>query len=245
MRIDGRSPHELRPIKITPNYLKNPDGSVLIEMGETKVICTVLVEEDVPKWMKIQKAPGGWVTAEYGMLPGSSNTRIPREKSKTGGRTMEIQRLIGRSLRAAVDLQLLGARTLWIDCDVIAADGGTRAASITGAFVALSEALHKLKRKGSIGAWPIKHFVAAVSLGMVNGKLLLDLNYDEDSKAEVDMNLVMTGAGEFVEIQAAGERGTIPQKKLNEMARLGSSGIRKLFQIQEKTLSKLKGIKPD
>jgi len=239
-RTDGRGFHELRPITITRNFLKNPEGSVLIEMGETKVICTVLVEEKVPNWMKNAGVTGGWVTAEYGMIPGSTNTRIGREKSRTGGRTMEIQRLIGRSLRAAVNLEKLGERTLWIDCDVIAADGGTRTAAITGAFTALSDALNKLTQKGLLKTSPIKNSVAAVSVGIVGGKLLLDLNYEEDSQAEVDMNLVMTDKGEFIEVQATGERGTIGVKKLQEMLDIGASGIRKLLEIQQRSLQKLK-----
>lgn len=240
MRSDGRKADELRPTKITRNFLKNPEGSVLIEMGETKVICTVSIDEEVPRWMKKAGVPGGWVTAEYGMLPGSSSTRIPREKSRLGGRTMEIQRLIGRSLRAAVDLSKIGERTIWIDCDVIAADGGTRTAAITGAFTALADALDKLKKKGLLVDWPIKHFAAAVSLGIVDKKLLLDLNYEEDSKAQVDMNLVMTDSGEIIDINAAGERGTIQPKQLHQMVELGRSGIEKLFKIQQKTLSHLK-----
>jgi ribonuclease PH len=185
-RVDGRLPDQVRSVRITGNYLKHPEGSFLIEMGDTKVICAASVEEKVPQWMKSQNVPGGWITAEYGMLPGSTHTRTPRESNRTSGRTMEIQRLIGRSIRSVVDLSLLGERTIWLDCDVIQADGGTRTAAITGAFAALSQALNKLAAKGLVSSSPIKDSVAAISVGMVKGDILLDLNYQEDSKADVD-----------------------------------------------------------
>jgi len=238
-RSDGRKENELRPIEIKRDFLKHPEGSVLIEMGETKVICTASVEEEVPKWMQKSGTPGGWVTAEYGMLPRATSTRNSRAKNLESGRTMEIQRLIGRSLRAAVDLKDLGKRTIWLDCDVIQADGGTRTAAISGAFAALVEALKKLKKKGLLKRWPIKEFVAAVSVGVVDGKMLLDLNYEEDSRAEVDMNIVMTGKGEFVELQATAERGTWDTQKLNQLIGLGSRGIHEILKIQKRIVGSL------
>ena len=195
-RVDGRLADEARPLTITPNYLKNAEGSALIQVGDTKVICSATLEDRVPSFMKGRGK--GWVTAEYGMLPRSSKDRIPREstRGKVSGRTQEIQRLIGRSLRAVMDLPKLGERTVWIDCDVIQADGGTRTASISGAFVALALALRAAKEEGKIGKDPIKEHVAATSIGVFGGECLLDLNYHEDSRADVDMNVVMTGAGE-------------------------------------------------
>lgn len=234
LRVDGRAPEQLRPVRMTTNYLKHPEGSVLIEMGETKVICAATVEEKVPQWMKNSGVLGGWITAEYGMLPSSTNTRTPREQNRASGRTMEIQRLIGRSLRSVVDLSLLGERTIWLDCDVIQADGGTRTAAITGSFVALNQALAKLNSKGLISSSPIKDAVAAVSVGMVKGEILLDLNYEEDSKADVDLNLVMTGSGQFVEIQATGERKIFSHRDLKQFLELGEKGIRELVEIQKK-----------
>jgi len=201
MRTDGRKPKELRPLRITPSYIKTADGSVLIEVGDTKVICTAKLEDRVPQFLR--NSGKGWITAEYGMLPGSSETRIGRESSrgKIGGRTHEIQRLIGRSLRAIADLRSFGERTVWIDCDVIQADGGTRTASITGAYVALVEAVRRWLERGIINQDPIKDSVAAVSIGIIEGKILLDLAYEEDSRADVDMNFVMTGSGKFIEVQ--------------------------------------------
>jgi len=237
-RYNGRSSKSLRPIKITRNYLKHPEGSALIEMGETKVICTASIEERVPNWMKNQGVPGGWVTAEYGMLPRSTNTRVTREGNRTSGRTMEIQRLIGRSLRAIVDLVALGERTIWIDCDVIQADGGTRTAAISGSFAALHDAIQKLELEGKLSTSPIRDFVAAVSVGIVGKELLLDLDYEEDSNAEVDMNVVMTGTGEFVELQATGERGTMSSAQLNDLIALGKSGIESIIAMQKETLAK-------
>lgn len=235
-RLDGRGPNNLRPIKIIRNYLKYAEGSVLIEMGDTKVICSASIEERVPPFLK--NTGKGWITAEYSMLPRSTHTRTPRD-SLTGrgsGRAFEIQRLIGRSLRAITDLNAFGERTIWIDCDVIQADGGTRTASINGAYVALVDAFRKLVKDGIIEKMPIKDSVAAVSVGKVGGKILLDLNYEEDSKAEVDMNIVMTGSGKFVEIQGTGEESVFTEKEANELIKLARKGIRELTKIQKKAL---------
>jgi ribonuclease PH len=238
-RADGRKPTQLRQLKITPSYLKTADGSVLIEMGDTKVICTAKLEERVPQFLR--NSGRGWITAEYGMLPGSSEQRISRESSrgKVGGRTHEIQRLIGRSLRAIADLKSLGERTVWIDCDVIQADGGTRTASITGAYVALTEAARRWRERGVVpGDW-VKDAVAAVSIGIVNGKILLDLCYLEDSKADVDMNFVMTGAGKFIEVQGTAESAPFTKRQMERMAEIAHQGIKELFKAQKKTLSSL------
>jgi ribonuclease PH len=207
MRSDGRALDQLRPVTITPHYTKHAEGSALIEVGDTKVICTVSVEDRVPPFLKGQGE--GWITAEYGMLPRSTSTRSQREvtKGRASGRTHEIQRLIGRSLRAVVDMRALGERTLWVDCDVIQADGGTRTASITGAFVAMVEALRHMRKQGNFTELPLLDFVAATSVGKLGSEILLDLNYEEDSKADVDMNIVKTGAGRFVEIQGTAEDG--------------------------------------
>jgi len=220
MRSDGRKPTQLRPLKITPRYIKSADGSVLIEMGDTKVICTAKLEERVPPFLR--NSGKGWITAEYGMLPGSSQQRIGRESSrgKIGGRTHEIQRLIGRSLRAITDLRSLGERTVWIDCDVIQADGGTRTASITGAYVALIEAARNWREGGVMNVEPIRDSVAAVSIGIVEGKILLDLCYEEDSKADVDMNFVMTGSGKFIEVQGTAESSPFTKKQMERMAEI-------------------------
>ncbi len=236
VRKDGRSPLELRPVKITRNFIKYAEGSALIEMGETKVICTASVEEKVPPFLK--DTGRGWITAEYAMLPRSTKTRSIRESTagRVGGRTHEIQRLIGRSLRAVVDLAGLGERTIWIDCDVIQADGGTRTASITGAFVALYDALRYMQEKGMVEKLPIVDAVAAVSVGKVGGLILLDLTYEEDSMAEVDMNLVMTGRGLFVEIQGTAEAYPFSQEELQEMIGVGSAGIRILIEKQKEVL---------
>lgn len=231
-RSDGRSPNKLRKVKISRNYLKYAEGSCMIEMGNTKVICTATVEESVPPFLK--NTGTGWVTSEYGMLPRSCATRIKR--GKDSGRTYEIQRLIGRSLRTVTDMQALGERTIWIDCDVIQGDGGTRTASITGSFIALVDALNKLKKKGAIRNIPIKDFVAAVSVGIVNGQMLLDLAYDEDSKAELDMNIVMTGKEEFIEIQGTAERKPFTKKEMDKLLALAKKGIRSLVKIQQKQL---------
>jgi ribonuclease PH len=235
-RSDGRGPGVLRPVKITRNYIKHAEGSVLIEMGDTKVICSASVEERVPSFLRNKGK--GWVTAEYSMLPRSTNTRTPRD-SMTGrgnGRTFEIQRLIGRSLRSVTDLSGFGERSIWIDCDVIQADGGTRTASITGAYVALADAFQKMVKDGIIEKVPVKDSVAAVSVGKVNGKVLLDLNYEEDSKAEVDMNVVMTGHGKFVEVQGTGEEAVFTKKEMDALTEMAQKGIRELTRIQKKIL---------
>ena len=210
VRTDGRSNDQLRPVSFTPGIAPNADGSILIATGNTQVICAATVEGSVPRWMKDQGVSGGWITAEYSMLPYSTLTRRPRDisKGKLDGRSVEIQRLIGRALRAAVDLDALGERTLWIDCDVLQADGGTRTASITGASIAAALACTKLRAQGAIALWPIRCLVGAVSVGLVSGQVLLDLNYEEDRDAAVDMNLVMTSTGVFVEVQGAGEEAT-------------------------------------
>jgi len=232
-RADGRRKDELRPVRITTNYLKHAEGSVLIEMGDTKVVCSATVTDSVPPFLRGKNK--GWITAEYGMLPRSSGERIPREstRGRIGGRTHEIQRLIGRSLRAVVDLEALGERTIWIDCDVIQADGGTRTAAITGAFVALADALKS--EKGNGGA-PLRDYVAAVSVGRVDGNELTDLCYSEDSGAEVDMNVVMTGSGRFVEVQGTAEQTPFAQAELDRMLRMAKKGIRELIRFQKKAL---------
>lgn len=233
-RSDGRGPRALRPVKITRNYLKHAEGSVLIQIGDTKVICSASVEERVPPFLR--NTGKGWVTAEYSMLPRSTNTRTPRDKAGGGGRTFEIQRLIGRSLRSVTDLSAFGEKTIWIDCDVIQADGGTRTASITGAYVALVDAFQKMVRNGEIEKIPVKDSVAAISVGKVDGEVLLDLNYEEDSKAEVDMNVVMTGSGKFVEIQGTAEGGVFTKKEMDELMIIAQDGIRVLTRIQKKSL---------
>jgi ribonuclease PH len=233
-RSDGRGPTALRPVKITRNYLKHAEGSVLIEIGDTKVICSASVEERVPPFLR--NTGKGWVTAEYSMLPRSTNTRTPRDKGGGGGRAFEIQRLIGRSLRSVTDLSAFGEKTIWIDCDVIQADGGTRTASITGAYVALVDAFQKMVRNGDIEKVPVKDSVAAISVGKVDGEVLLDLNYEEDSKAEVDMNVVMTGSGKFVEIQGTAEGGVFTKKEMDELMIIAQNGIKVLTRIQKKSL---------
>lgn len=232
-RADDRKVKELRPVKFETDILIHPEGSVLITVGQTKVICTATVEEKVPGFMRGQGK--GWITAEYSMLPRATGSRNRREASagKIGGRTMEIQRLIGRSLRAVVDLEKLGERTLWLDCDVIQADGGTRTASITGAFVAMVSAVNKL----DLTAFPITDFLAATSVGITKEEgALLDLDYKEDSTAEVDMNLVMTGKGNFVELQGSGEESSFTRAQLNELLDLGESGIQNLIKMQKEVL---------
>jgi ribonuclease PH len=237
MRNDGRKANQLRPLSITPSYIKTADGSVLIEMGDTKVICTAKLEERVPPFLR--NSGKGWITAEYGMLPGSSQVRIGRESSrgKIGGRTHEIQRLIGRSLRAIADLKSLGERTVWIDCDVIQADGGTRTASITGAYVALVEAVRRWHQRGVINVDPVRDSVAAVSIGMVDGKILLDLCYEEDSRAEVDMNYVMTGSGKFIEVQGTAESAPFTKRQMERMAEIAQQGIKELLKAQKKVIT--------
>jgi ribonuclease PH len=232
-RIDGRSPSQLRPTTITPGFLAHAEGSVLIEVGRTRVICTASVEDRVPPFMR--NTGKGWVTAEYGMLPRATNTRTQREAStgKVGGRTQEIQRLIGRSLRSVTRLPELGERTIWIDCDVIQADGGTRTASITGGFVALVLALQRLKELAVIKDIPITDYVAATSVGIVDGTALLDLAYEEDSKAEVDMNFVKTGDGRFIELQGTAEGQPFDRRALDALMELADNGIKELIAMQK------------
>jgi ribonuclease PH len=237
-RSDGRQPHQSRPLTIIPGYTQQAEGSALIELGATRVICTASVEDSVPQFLR--DSGKGWVTAEYGMLPGSSPVRIPREaaRGKVGGRTQEIQRLIGRSLRAITDLSALGPRTIWLDCDVIEADGGTRTASITGAYVALAFALRRLRQRGAIERDPLRTSVAAVSVGIVGGEILVDLCYHEDSRAEVDMNIVMTGDGRFVEVQGTAEMQSFSHEQLVEMTRLGAASIAEITTAQRAVLEK-------
>lgn len=235
-RSDGRSPEHLRPVTLEVGFMPNAEGSCLASMGNTKVICTATVEDGVPRWM--QGRGRGWVTAEYAMLPRSTSERVSREvnKGRPGGRTQEIQRLIGRALRAVTDMDALGERTIWLDCDVLQADGGTRTASITGAFVAMSEAFVRLKEHGDVKAWPFIDSVAAVSVGIIGGTPMLDLDYSEDSTAEVDMNVVMTGTGKLVEVQGTAEQGTFDRAALDTMLDLASSGIAELTQRQQQAL---------
>ncbi|MCR4399205.1 MAG: ribonuclease PH [Firmicutes bacterium] len=239
MRSDGRAWNELRPLRITRGYLKYSDGSALVEAGDTRVLCTANLEDKTPAFLK--GTSHGWVTAEYGMLPGSTPTRSQREASKgrPGGRTFEIQRLIGRSLRAVVDLAALGERTLWVDCDVIQADGGTRTASITGAFVAVVEALDKARQRGVVQGLPVRDFLAATSAGIVEDTLLLDLAYDEDSRARVDMNLVMTGGGHVVEIQSSGEGAPFSLTEMERLISLAREGIASIIDAEKAVLGPL------
>jgi len=232
MRSDTRLPNQLRNTTMTPDYLMHPEGSVLIEAGRTKVICAASVEDRVPPFLR--NSGKGWVTAEYGMLPRSTSTRSQREASagKVGGRTQEIQRLIGRSLRAVTDLAALGERTVWIDCDVIQADGGTRTASITGAFVALALALEKLRQRDQLRGIPLADYVAATSVGIVDGEALLDLAYEDDSRAEVDMNVVKTGNGRFIEVQGTAEALPFGREALDALLDLADHGIRQLVDKQ-------------
>ena len=231
-RHDGRQPAQLRRIALTRDYLRHPEGSVLVEFGDTKVICTASLEERVPPFLKGQGK--GWVTAEYGMLPRSTNTRTERERRGPGGRSHEIQRLVGRSLRAVVDMAKMGERTVWIDCDVIQADGGTRTAAITGACVALADALGKLGRV--LPGAPLRDCVAAVSVGIINGRAVLDLDYEEDHLAEVDMNVVMTGSGAFVEVQGTAEQVPFDRRRLDELLGLAESGIAQLVALQRRAI---------
>lgn len=238
-RVDGRYYNQLRPIHFQANIAPHATGSTLIEWGNTRVICGVTVEETVPRWMRDQKVSGGWITAEYSMLPYSTLERKQRDisRGKIEGRSQEIQRLIGRSIRAVVDLEKLGARTIWVDCDVLQADGGTRTASITGAYVALQFAIQKLIALGKLSVSPLRKSVAAVSTGIVNHQALLDLNYAEDVAAQVDMNLVMTSDGEFVELQGSGEEATFTDEQLAAMVGLAKEGIRQLLLAQQRTLA--------
>jgi ribonuclease PH len=239
LRADGRRADELRPIRFQNGIAPNATGSTLIEWGQTRVICGVTVEEIVPRWMKDQGVTGGWITAEYSMLPYSTLQRKQRDssKGKIDGRSQEIQRLIGRSLRAAIDLESLGSRTIWVDCDVLQADGGTRTAAITGAFVALSLAVKRLIAEGKVTKNPLLHPVAAVSAGVVNGQAVLDLCYTEDVAAAVDMNLVMNGAGEFIELQGNGEEATFSEAQLASLLALGKGGVRRLLELQQAALA--------
>jgi ribonuclease PH len=234
MRVDGRKADELRKVKIIRNYIKSAEGSVLIEMGDTKVICTATVENSVPPFLRGRGT--GWVTAEYAMLPRSSPQRIQRERNKVGGRTHEIQRLIGRSLRSVVDMAALGERSVLIDCDVVQADGGTRTASITGAYIALVDALRHMKKKRLIETMPVLDYLAAISVGIVDGKPMLDLCYIEDSTAEVDMNLVMTAKGGIVEVQGTAEGKPFSKNELAKLLALGEKGIKALVKKQKDLL---------
>lgn len=236
-RSDNRTPEQMRPVQMHTNYLMTAEGSAVIEVGNTRVLCAATVEETVPHFLR--NTGKGWVTAEYSMLPRATATRTPREVSKgrASGRTLEIQRLIARSLRNVVDLQALGERSVIVDCDVLQADGGTRTASITGAYVALVFALKKLVKFGALKSMPVRDHVAATSVGIVGGTALLDLNYEEDSQAEVDMNIVMTGAGEFVELQATGERRPFDRKGLETLIELGARGVEDLIALQKKVIA--------
>jgi len=237
-RIDGRRPDQLRPVNIHTNFVAAPAGSVLIEMGNTRVICAASVEDGVPRWMREQTVTGGWITAEYSMLPYSTSPRKVRELSRgrPEGRTQEIQRLIGRALRAVTDLDRLGERSVWIDCDVLQADGGTRTAAITGSYVALMLAMRNLKEAGKIEDIPVRSAVAAISVGILDGVALLDLCYDEDSKAAVDMNVVMTEDGHLVELQGTGEDAPFSKKQMTELLKLGEKGIKQLLATQKKAM---------
>src|ERR1700722_2095436 len=238
-RSDNRNPEQVRPVTITPDFISTAEGSALIEMGNTRVICTASIEETVPPFMR--NSGKGWISGEYGMLPRSTLTRSGREaaKGKQSGRTQEIQRLIGRSLRAVTDLKRLGERTIWIDCDVIQADGGTRTASITGAFVALGLALEKLADAGTLTSVPLRVFVAAVSVGIVDGEILLDLAYEEDSRADVDMNFVMTAGHKLVEVQATAEHQVFDDQQLAKMIAFAKQGVEQLIAKQQAVLSTL------
>jgi ribonuclease PH len=243
-RLDGRAADQLRPTTITPRWNKHAEGSALIEVGDTRVICTVSIENRVPQFLKGQGE--GWITAEYGMLPRATSTRSEREaaRGKPSGRTHEIQRLIGRSLRAVVHTKGLGERTLWVDCDVIQADGGTRTAAITGSFVALVEALRWLKKQGSIAELPVHDFVAATSVGKLNDEILLDLNYEEDSRADVDMNVVRTGRGRFVELQGTAEEHPFSDEELRGLLAAADKGVQELIALQKQVLGNVPLLKP-
>jgi ribonuclease PH len=239
LRVDGRRKDQLRPVKVTRNFIKHAEGSVLIEMGDTKVICTASIEEKVPPFLKGKGQ--GWVTAEYSMLPRSTHERSPREavKGKQGGRTLEIQRLVGRALRAVTDMGQMGERSIWLDCDVIQADGGTRTASITGAFIALADAFTVLKKRGLIKKRPLTDYLAAISVGKVGGEILVDLAYIEDSMADVDMNVVMTGQGRYVEVQGTAERTPFAKQEMDEFMAMGWSGIQTLTALQKDLIGEL------
>jgi len=238
-RTDNRAPGDLRPVTLTPHYIVHPEGSVLIEAGLTRVVCTASVEDRVPPFLR--NSGRGWVTAEYGMLPRPTTTRSTREAAsgKVGGRTQEIQRLIGRSLRSVTQMDRIGERTIWIDCDVIQADGGTRTASITGAFVAMALAFRKLVAQGTLKTMPVKQFVAAISVGIVGDVPLLDLAYEEDSRADVDMNVVKTSDGRYIEVQGTAETAPFGRQRLNDMLDLADAGIERLFALQRDIIGSL------
>lgn len=235
-RRDGRKNNELRPIKIVKNYIKFAEGSCLIEIGDTKVITTATVEDGVPPFLRGKGK--GWITAEYGMIPRSCKTRVQREasKGKLGGRTHEIQRLIGRSMRSVADMDAIGERTIWMDCDVVQADGGTRCASITGSFVSLALALEKMRKDGIIKEMPLADYVAAVSVGIIKGEPILDLDYDEDSGADVDMNIIMTGKGRFIEVQGTAEKDPFSKNDMTRLITLAENGIKELIRVQRRAL---------
>lgn len=237
MRRDGRATDELRPVDLQLDFTENPLGSVLCSMGRTRVLCTVMEEQGVPRWLR--GSGEGWVTAEYAMLPGSTDTRNDREstRGKVSGRTQEISRLIGRSLRAVADLSALGERTLWVDCDVLQADGGTRTASITGAYTALALACGRLQRRGDVDRNPLRDSVAAISVGVIDGEVRLDLPYEEDARADVDMNVVATGKGRFIEVQGTGEGTTFSADELRSLTDLALGGIEELGRIQQAALT--------
>ena len=241
VRADGRRTNQLRPVRFQNHIAPYAAGSTLIEWGNTRVICGVTVEDAVPRWMKEQAVPGGWITAEYAMLPYSTLNRRQRDstRGKIDGRSQEIQRLIGRAMRTALDLEKLGARTLWVDCDVLQADGGTRTAAITGSYVALALAIRKLMAEGKLSESPLRRAVAAVSIGIVQKQALLDLCYEEDVAAEVDLNLVMDSGGEFIELQGTGEEATFSEEQLAEMLELGKAGVRELLAAQQAALTVL------
>ncbi len=233
-RKDGRGRDELRPVKITPDFVKYPPGSVMVEFGDTKILCAASVENVQPRWMRDQKRPGGWITCEYSMMPFSSPERMVREatRGKIGGRTHEIQRMIGRALRAVVDLERLGARTFWIDCEVLQADGGTRTAAVTGGYVALQLAMRRLAAEGLIDGNPVREALAAVSVGKVDGEILLDLDYEEDCRAQVDMNFVATEGGRFIEVQGTAESDPFTEAEMTAMTAAARAGIAALIESQ-------------
>jgi ribonuclease PH len=243
-RADGRGPHDLRRVKITPDFITQAEGSVLIEAGNTRVIVTATVDDGVPSFLK--GSGKGWVTGEYGMLPRATEDRTPREatRGKQSGRTLEIQRMIGRTLRSVTDMKALGERTVWLDCDVIQADGGTRTASVTGAFVALALALERMVAGGMLRTVPLTGMLAATSVGIVDDELLLDLIYEEDSRAQVDMNVVMTGSGHFVEVQATAEGRPYTGQELQSLLDLAAEGIRELHEVQQQVLPRKYAAKP-
>jgi ribonuclease PH len=246
-RSDGRAPGQVRPISFELNIAPHASGSVLVSMGNTRVICGVMIEEALPRWMKEQSVSGGWLSAEYSMLPYSTTTRKPRDisRGRIDGRSTEIQRLIGRSLRAVVDLEKLGPRTMWVDCDVLQADGGTRTAAITGASLAVAVACRKLAKEKKLDAPPIKKLVAGVSAGMLDGNAIVDLNYEEDKAVTVDFNLIATEDGEFVEVQGSGEEATFAQSDLDQLLALGRKGITDLIAAQRAVLARLMVTPPE